>query len=71
MGDFEGGAPPSWGDTRGLAPSVGVGEAGFRAEPATECGSNPIARSIPRLACAAAYSGSIVIEAADKTLNFV
>ena len=30
---------------RGLAPSAGVSEAGFRAELTTECGSNPIARS--------------------------
>ena len=30
---------------RGLAPSAGVGEEGFRAELTTECGSNPIARS--------------------------
>ncbi len=29
----------------GLAPSVGAGEAITRAEAATECGSNPIARS--------------------------
>jgi hypothetical protein len=38
---------PSRGDrTRGLAPFVGAGEAGFRAEPATVGDSSPLAGSI-------------------------
>jgi len=34
-GSFEGGVPPSWGFYKGADPLVGVGEAGFRAEPTT------------------------------------
>jgi len=36
--------------TRGLAPSVGAGEARFRAESATERGSNPVGPAIPSFA---------------------
>ena len=52
-GGFEGGVPPSRGDTtrseraRGRGPLAGAGEASPRAEPATERGSNPVSRSIP------------------------
>jgi len=35
-GSSEGGVPPSWGFYKGAGPLVGVGEAGFRAEPARE-----------------------------------
>src|SRR5262245_10261083 len=37
--------PFSWGAHEGAGPLSGSREASFRAEPATECGSNPIARS--------------------------
>jgi len=45
---FTKGVCPLRGDrTRGLAPFVGGGEAGFRADPATVGGSIPLAGSIP------------------------
>ncbi len=44
-GDFERGEPLSWGACEGAGPLCRSWEAGFRADPATECGSNPIARS--------------------------
>ena len=45
LGVHEGGVPPSWGSYKGAGPFVGVGEAGFRAEPATVGGSIPLASS--------------------------
>lgn len=41
-GGSEGGVPPSWGLYKGAGPFVGAGEARFRAERATERGSNPV-----------------------------
>jgi hypothetical protein len=35
-GSSEGGVPPSWGFYKGAGTLVGVGEAGFRAEPTRE-----------------------------------
>jgi hypothetical protein len=49
QGGSEGGEPPSWGAHEGVDPLSGSREAGFKADPATECGSNPIARSINSL----------------------
>jgi len=37
--------PLSWGACEGVGPLRRSREASFRADPATECGSNPIARS--------------------------
>ena len=47
-GDSERGAPLSWGACEGAGPLSRSREAGFRADPAMECGSNPIARSKPK-----------------------
>ena len=44
---FRKGRAPFVGSARGGCPLSGSCEASFRAEPATECGSNPIARSNP------------------------
>lgn len=44
-GDSERGAPLSWGACKGAGPLSRSREASFRADPATVCGSNPIARS--------------------------
>ena len=44
-GDSERGAPLSWGECEGAGPLSKSREASFRADPAMECGSNPIARS--------------------------
>ena len=43
-GDSERGEPLSWGAHEGAGPLRGSREASFRAEPATEGGSNPLAR---------------------------
>ncbi|MGH7229360.1 MAG: hypothetical protein ACREIH_09135, partial [Nitrospiraceae bacterium] len=46
LGDVKGVCPLHGNHTRGLAPFVGAGEAGFRADPATVGGSTPLAGSI-------------------------
>ena len=46
-GDSERGVPLSWGACEGAGPLCRSREASFRADPATERGSNPAARSIP------------------------
>jgi len=45
-GGSEGGGPPSWGAREGAGPFSGSREASLRADPATERGSNPVARSM-------------------------
>ena len=45
-GDSERAEALSWGAHEGACPLCGSREASFRAEPATEGGSNPLARSI-------------------------
>ena len=40
-GELQGVCPLHGDRTRGLAPFVGIGEAGFRAEPMTGCPFNP------------------------------
>ena len=67
---FSKGVSPFRGErTRGLAPSVGVG--GRFGRSATECGSNPIARSKPHFVCAGASSAStLFLAAADKHLKY-
>ncbi len=49
LGDMKGVCPLHGDRTRGLAPFVGAGAAGLRAEPATVGGSTPLAGSSPRL----------------------
>ena len=48
QGGSEGGEPPSWGAREGAGPLCGSREASFRADAATERGSNPVARSSER-----------------------
>ena len=45
-GGSEGGVPPSWGAYEGAGPLRRSREAGFRAEPARERGSNPVGPAI-------------------------